>query len=144
MPIPSLDIALRWSVLAKGKGQPFVGSDFAACTRYEVSRRCDIEAWPRLVSFPVNYEWCLCGNVLEEGDGQITYNGGTLTYHLAGRYLTLETVMAQAVDRQLCVSAIDVRNRELFTCVPLKIGPTESECGKGRKFYPNPSIVLIP
>ncbi|QNP40599.1 hypothetical protein [Lysobacter solisilvae (ex Woo and Kim 2020)] len=143
-PVPSLDIALRWSVLETGESQPFVGKDFASCTRTTVSRRCTIEAWPRLMVFPVDYQWCLCGKVLEPGEGEVEHAGGTLRYELAGRHLTIETGMGDAVDCELCVSAIDARGRELFTCVPLEKGPMETACGPGRKFYPRPRIELVP
>ena len=143
-PIPSLDIALRWDVIEKGKGSPFIGRDFAPCERYEVSRRCTIEAWPRLVVFPVDYQWCLCGDVLEEGEGEVEHADGTLSYHLEGRHLTVETAMGDDVDCELCVSAIDARGRELFTCVQLTNAATETSCGAGRFFYPKPSFELIP
>lgn len=143
-PIPSLDIAIRWSVTGQGEGSTFIGRDFAVCTRYDVSRRATIEAWPKLVAFPVDYQWCLCGTVLEPGDGEVTVDGHTITYHLDGRYLTLDTELGAAVDCELCVSAIDARGRELFTCVPLKQGPTETKCGKGRRFIEIPPIQLIP
>ncbi|MFZ5817345.1 MAG: hypothetical protein ACOY93_18940 [Bacillota bacterium] len=142
-PIPTLDIALRWEVMEKGEGTPFVGADFAACTRYTVSRRCTVEAWPRLMAFPVNYQWCLCGTVLQ-GQGKLQHAGGSIAYRVDGRYLTLETEMGQAVDCELCVSAVDAKSRELFTCVPLQIGPTETDCGRGRRFYPKPKLEWIP
>lgn len=143
-PIPSLDIAARWTVRESGEATTFIGRDFATCTRTEVSRRCTIEAWPRLVVFPVNYQWCLCGKVLAEGEGEVTHAGGTLHYQLEGRHLTLETGMAQTLDCELCVSAIDATGRELFTCVPLQMASTDTKCGKGRKFYPKHALELIP
>lgn len=145
-PIPVLDIATRWSVTKQGelKGIPFIGPDFAPCSRYEVARRCEIEAWPRLVAFPVNYQWCLCGTVLEEGNGEVAHGGGTITYELAGRHLTIDVELGRSIDCDLCVSAIDAKNRELFTCVQLEQGPTDTTCGKGRKFYPKPSLEFIP
>lgn len=143
-PVPALDIAIGSSVTGKGASFAFIGKDFAPCTRYEVSRHIVVEAWPRLVKFPVNYQWCLCGTVLQPGKGQINHGGGVVTYALDGRHLTLDTEIGRAIDCELCVSAIDAKNRELFTCVRLKEPSTDTKCGKGRKFYPKPKFEIIP
>jgi hypothetical protein len=143
-PIPALDIALRWSVLQRGESFTYINGNFATCTRYEVSRRCTIEAWPKLVVFPVNYQWCLCGQVLTEGSGKVAHAGGSIAYTLTGRELVLETGMAESVDCELCVSAIDSRGRELFTCVPLQSDPTDTNCGKPRRFIEKPKFEIIP
>lgn len=144
-PIPRLDIALRWSVLeTAAEGLSYIGKNFAACTRKEVSRRATIEAWPRLLTFPVSYQFCLCGQVLEQGKGEVNVAGGTLQYMLDGRHLTVDTEMGQVVDCELCVSAIDARGRELFSCTQLTCGATETTCGKGRTFYPKPKLEWLP
>lgn len=144
-PIPQLDIALRWDVLETAKeGVTVIGKDFATCTRREVRRRATLEAWPRLVTFPVSYQWCLCGQVLTSGEGEVNIAGDTLRYTLVGRQLTLDTEMGQAVDCELCVSAIDARGRELFSCVQLERVGTEETCSQGRRFYPIPKLEWIP
>lgn len=144
-PIPQLDIALRWSITERAKeGLEYISGNFAACTRSEVSRRATLEAWPRLVVFPVDYQWCLCGQVLEPGEGEVTLAGGVLRYTLQGRQLTVDTEMGQALDCELCVSAIDARGRELFSCMRLSCEATDTVCGPGRIFRPKPRLELIP
>jgi hypothetical protein len=144
-PIPTLDIAVRWDVMERSKNaMPVVGPNFAMCSLADVSRRATVEAWPKLMAFPVNYQWCLAGTGLKEPEGKVQLDGGIVTYKLNGRYLTLETEMGQAVDAQLCVSAIDAKGRELFTCAPLQMGGTDRQCGPGRRFFPKPTIELIP
>ena len=142
-PAPALDITVRWDVLKEGEGTPSLNKDFAPCNTFEVSRRCTIEAWPRLVSFPVDYQWCLCGTVLTEGMGEVEAPSGPIAYELSGRYLVLTTTMGQAVDCELCVSAIDARQRELFTCVPLQVGKTETRCGAPKRFIPKLDLEII-
>lgn len=143
-PIPELDIALRWDVIERGESFSYIGPNFAPCSRAEVARRCSIEAWPKLMTFPVTYQWCLCGTVLTDGEGSVATPSGPVQYKVKGRFLELTTSMAQALDCELCVSAIDARNRELFTCVPLKISGTETTCGKPKRFLPKPRLELIP
>lgn len=143
-PIPALDIATRWSIIERGEGTPVPGKDFAMCVRSPVSRRCVVEAWPKLVAFPVNYQWCLCGQVLSEAEGEVSHAGGTVHYSLQGRFLTLETKTGEGLDCELCVSAIDHRGRELFTCVRLQQDATDTVCGPGRRFYPAVDLDLVP
>lgn len=143
-PVPTLDLALRWSETETGERTTFPGSHFQLCERYEVARRCDVEAWPRLVAFPVDYQWCLCGTVLDEGEGELEHAGATIRYRIDGRHLEFETELGAAIDCELCVSAIDARGHELFTCVPLQRDGTETKCRGGRDFYPKPSVELIP
>jgi hypothetical protein len=144
-PIPTLDIALRWTVLeSAAEGVTYIGKDDAVCVRKDVSRRATLEAWPRLVTFPVNYRWCLSGQVLEQGKGEINVAGGTLLFELEGRYLTIDTEMGHLVDCELCVSAIDAIGGELFSCVPLKCDASETYCGRSRPVYPKAKLEWIP
>jgi len=68
--------------------------------------------------------------VIEEGEGTVPTSNGPLAYTLTGRRLTLETEMGQNVDCQLCVSAIDARGQELFTCIQLTQKGIETRCRK--------------
>ena len=130
-PVPTLDIALRWSVIKAGdEGEAYFQKNLARCTRVEVARRATIEAWPRLLSFPVDFRWCLDGRVLEPGEGEVQTASGMLRYQVAGRGLTLETEVGQAVDSSLCVSAIDARGRELFSCTRLRCEGSDERCSK--------------
>ena len=40
--------------------------------------------------YAVDYEWCLCGTVLDEGDGEVVSPDGPLTYTLEGRRLRIQ------------------------------------------------------
>lgn len=129
-PVPRLDIGARWSVIERGEVTEFIRPDCSYCRSAPV-RRCGVfEAWPRLLAFPVDYQFCLCGKVIEEGEGQVETAGGPLTYTLSGRRLYIETEMGQAVDCELCVSAIDSRGRELFTCIRVSQPGIETVCRK--------------
>lgn len=127
-PTPSLDIAARWSVLERGEVSEYITPDCSFCRSSPV-RRCGIfEAWPRLAAFPIDYQWCLCGEILDEGNGEVSTKHGTLAYRLTGRRLYIETEMAQMVDCELCVSAIDARDMELYTCIHLNKSGIEKIC----------------
>lgn len=127
-PIPQLDIAGRWSVVERGPSTQYITPDCRYCTSRPVRRIGHFEAWPRLVAFPIDYEFCLCGTVLVEGEGTVSTANGPLDYKLEGRRLTIETDMGQNVDCELCISAIDARGQELFTCTQLSQRGIESRC----------------
>ncbi|HUF10356.1 MAG TPA: hypothetical protein VMO47_13635, partial [Rhodothermales bacterium] len=80
------------------------------------------------LAFPIDYQWCLCGTVLQEGEGSVTSTTGTLSYKLEGRRLTIESEMAQDISCELCVSAIGARDRELFTCIQLQKPGIDRQC----------------
>jgi hypothetical protein len=142
-PIPSLDIAARWSVLERGEVTEYITPDCSFCRSNPV-RWCGIfEAWPRLVAFPIDYQWCLCGEVLEEGSGEVSTTHGPLAYRLVGRRLYIETEMAQSIDCELCVSAIDARGLELYTCIRLNQSGIEKRCRKCDPRSPNVRIEML-
>jgi hypothetical protein len=129
-PVPRLDIAARWSVLERGEVNEYITPDCSFCRSNPV-RWCGIfEAWPSLMAFPIDYQWCLCGKVIAEGEGEVSTPSGPLTYKLTGRRLCIETEMGQDVDCELCVSAIDARRQELFTCIQLSQSGLETQCRK--------------
>lgn len=143
-PVPQLDLAAHWSVLERGEVDEYITHNCEFCRSAPV-RRCGlIEAWPRLMAFPVDYQWCLCGRVLEEGEGEVPSPDGPLSYRLEGRQLWIETDMGQSVDCEVCVSAIDRRGLELFTCMQLSQPGIEKRCracDPSRKDY---RVELIP
>ncbi|MBN1447325.1 MAG: hypothetical protein JXA28_05290 [Bacteroidetes bacterium] len=141
-PTPSLDIAARWSVLERGEVSEYITPDCSFCRSYPVSRCGIFEAWPRLAAFPIEYQWCLCGEVLEEGSGEVSTANGPLAYRLVGRRLYIETEMAQAVDCELCVSAIDARGMELYTCIRINQSGIEKRCRKCNPRKPNVRIEM--
>ena len=71
------------------------------------------EAVPKLMPFPIDYQWCLCGTVIEEGEGEVGPADRRLRYKLQGRRLMVQTqALGDDIDCQLCVSAIDARGQE--------------------------------
>jgi hypothetical protein len=127
-PIPQLDIAAQWAVAERGPVQEYISADCSRCTSSEV-RWCGVfEAWPRLVAFPVDYQWCLCGTVLTGGEGQVQSADGPIAYTLSGRHLRIEGDLGQSIRCELCVSAIDARGRELFTCITLGQPGVQTVC----------------
>lgn len=142
-PTPSLDIAARWSVLERGEVSEHITPDCSFCRSNPV-RWCGIfEAWPRLAAFPIDYQWCLCGEVIEEGSGEVSTKYGPLAYRLVGRRLYIETEMAQSVGCELCVSAIDARGLELFTCIQLNQSGIEKYCRKCDPRKPNVRVEIL-
>ncbi len=87
-----------------------------------------IEAWPRLAPFPIDYQWCLCGHVLEEGSGEVDGSDGPLTYTLADRKLRIEGELGESIDCEVCVSAIDARGHELYECLTISQSGVETTC----------------
>jgi len=139
-PVPKLDIAARWSVLERGEVTDFIAPDGAFCRTTQVCWCGVFEAWPKLMAFPIDYQWCLCGKVLEEGEGSVDSPHGPLEYKLRGRRLWIETEMGQSVNCELCVSAIDARGQELFTCIQLSQPGIETRC---RKYVPKATYLKI-
>jgi len=130
-PASKLDINASWYVAERGEVRQYITDDCSFCRSSHVRWCGEFEAWPRLMAFPVNYEWCLCGNVLKDGEGTINSAGGILKYKLQGRRLCIEaTQLGQSVDCELCVSAIDSRNVELFTCIQLSQPAVDTQCRK--------------
>lgn len=138
-PTPSLDVARRWTVLERGEVTESITPDCSFCRSSPVSRCGVFEAWPRLAAFPVDYQWCLCGEVLEGERGDVDTRYGSLSWRVDGRRLFIETEMGQEVDCELCVSAVDARGMELFTCIRINIPGIEKNC---RKCDPNQPIVV--
>ncbi len=143
-PIPQLDIAARWSVLERGEVSESITPDCFFCRSAPVRRHGIFEAWPRLMAFPIDYQWCLCGEVIEEGEGVVSTPDGGLAYKLAGRRLTVETEIGQSVDCELCISAIDAHGQELFTCIRLSQPGIEKNCRKCNPQGWNVSIETLP
>ena len=142
-PAPSLDIAARWSVLERGEVSEYITPNCSFCRSNPV-RQCGIfEAWSRLAAFPIDYQWCLCGEVLEDGTGEVSTKHGPLAYRLVGRRLYIETELAQPVDCELCVSAIDARGLELYTCIRLNQSGIEKRCRRCDPRRPNVRIEML-
>ena len=109
-PIPRLDIAALWSVAERGPVDEYISADCSRCRTSEVAWCGRFEAWPRLMAFPIDYQWCLCGTILDEGDGEVDSPHGPIAYSLSGRHLRIRGELGQSIECELCVSAIDHRN----------------------------------
>jgi hypothetical protein len=139
-PATSLDLNARWSVIESGDDTEWITPDCKFCKSSPVRRCGVIEAWPRLAAFPIDYQFCLCGEILEEGTGEVDTADGPLAYRLDGRTLYIETEMGQSVNCEVCVSAIDNRNLELYECLQLRKPGVEKRC---HQCDPNQPLVAI-
>jgi hypothetical protein len=130
-PVPRLEITSQWTVIERGDVTEYITPDCSYCKSAPV-RWCGLfEAVPKLMPFPIDYQWCLCGTVIAEGDGEVPSRTGPLSYKLKGRRLMIQTeILGQDVDCQLCISAIDGRGQEQFTCIRLSQPGIERRCKK--------------
>ena len=144
-PVPHLDLTSHWSVVEHGDVTEYITPDCSYCKSSPV-RWCGLfEAVPKLMPFPIDYQWCLCGTVIAEGEGEVTSGGGRLSYKLQGRRLMVQTeTLGQDVDCQLCVSAIDGRGQEQFTCIRLSQSGIERQCRKCVRRQPPLRSRLLP
>ncbi|MBK8621765.1 MAG: hypothetical protein IPN79_08370 [Saprospiraceae bacterium] len=119
-PIPSLDLDVRWYKLERGNVNHYITDDCKYCTSAEIRWRGVFTAKSKLLAFPVNYQWCLCGQVLDGKEGVIEVNGEKLKYTIRGNQLILDaTRINQSIKCQLCISAIDFKGREFFKCIKI-------------------------
>jgi hypothetical protein len=119
-PIPSLDIESRWIPIERGEVKQYITDDCRFCTSTETRWRGIFTAKPKLLSFPIDYQWCLCGNVLKDKEGVVEINGEKLKYKIEGNKLIIDaTKINQDITCQLCLSAIDNKRREFFKCLKL-------------------------
>lgn len=130
-PVAQLDVAGRWSVIERGEVTEYITNDCEYCRSSEVRWRGVFEAWPRLMAFPIDYQWCLCGQLLKDEKGEIATAQGKISYTLKGKRLTIETTdLGQDLTCELCVSAIDFTGRELFTCTNINQPGLDKTCRK--------------
>ncbi|MFE9785193.1 hypothetical protein ACFYO7_07425 [Nocardia salmonicida] len=112
-PVAGIDLGIGWEELERG--EPF--NPGPLCQRFPTRHRATIHAEPKLMALPVNYQWCLCGNILKPGKRTVSTGNGKLRYELDGRQLTIETTrIGQSFNCELCVSGIDARGQEVFAC----------------------------
>ncbi len=144
-PTPRLDITARWSVLDRGEINELITADCSYCREAPVRWCGYFEAVPRLMPFPIDYQWCLCGTVLEEGEGDVASGAGHLSYKLSGRRLMVQAQeLGQDILCELCVSAIDGRGQEQFTCIRLQQPGIQRCCRKCVPADRRYEIALVP
>ncbi|MBD8871160.1 hypothetical protein [Nocardioides donggukensis] len=127
-PVAQLDLTQRWCVAERGPVEEYISADCSRCTTSEVAWRGVIEAWPRLAPFPIDYQWCVCGQVLEEDSGEVQGPDGPISYKLVDRKLCLRGQLGQTIDCEVCVSAIDARGHELYTCLTVLQPGEQTTC----------------
>jgi hypothetical protein len=130
-PTPSLLIGGEWEVISEqkiGEGtETYVFRGMIREAKYEIfarEQRGDFEALPRLMAYPIDFEWCLAGNILT-GNGSVQIHNTRVRYSVDGDQCTLWTDRGNDLKAQLCVSAIDVRGLELFTCILIDFSGTD-------------------
>jgi hypothetical protein len=128
-PVPSVDISSSWTVIERGDVTNYVKPDCSYCTSSPV-RWCGLfEAVPKLMPFPIDYQWCLCGTVLADGEGEVSSAGGNLRYKVKGKQLMIQSeTLGEDIDCQLCLSAIDERGLEQFKCISLNQPGIQTTC----------------
>jgi hypothetical protein len=128
-PAAELELTAHWSVAERGEVTVLV-TDFEYCESSPVAWSGVFEARPKLMAFPVDYQWCLCGQILQKGKGFLRQStGGEISYRLDGRILQIRTEKGVGIDCELCVSAIH-RGLEFFRCLPLSKPGIETRCRK--------------
>ncbi|WP_164200459.1 hypothetical protein [[Micrococcus luteus] ATCC 49442] len=127
-PVAQLDLTQRWWVAERGPVEKYISADCARCTTSEVAWYGVIEAWPRLAPFPIDYQWCLCGHVLDGDSGDVPGPDGPISYKLVGRELCITGQLGQTIDCEVCVSAIDARGHELYTCLTILQPGVQTTC----------------
>ena len=110
-PTASLGITGTWFVIGRAQ---------ASAIADHVAWRGTFQADARNFVLPVDYQWCFDGHVLTEGVGSVqSATGGVVRFGTEGPELWLESSTGETLEGELCVSALDAWQRELFTCVPL-------------------------
>jgi hypothetical protein len=84
------------------------------------------QARPRLLAYPIDFQWCINGQVLMPGDGEVNVHGKIAAYHVDRDRLVLTTGLGDRFAAEICVSGIDAFQRELFTCVSTERSGTEN------------------
>ncbi len=144
-PIPSLAIRERCSVVERGEITETLTADCALCRSSPVRWCCVFDALPRLMPFPIDLQWCLCGTVIEPGKGEIDTASGLLAYQLAGTRLMVQaTELGQDIHCELCVSAIDGRGQEQFECLRLDKPGIDTQCRACVPTKRRYDLVLLP
>nr|WP_281720583.1 hypothetical protein [Nitrosomonas nitrosa] len=130
-PVPELAIRSHWSVIERGEVTESITPDCQFCKSAPV-RWCGLfEAVPKLMPFPIDSQWCLCGTVIAEGEGQVHTSSGPLDYQLKGRRLIVRSqTLGEDIHCQLCISAIDARGFEHYKCIRLDQPGIEKICRK--------------
>lgn len=140
---PTVGLTESWRVIEKGKEETFTNKDCITCVRYDVAWYGVIEAQPRLLSYPIDYQWCLCGHVLEDESGELQIASGTIRYEICGKRLHLWTTLGQALACELCISAIDHRDREFFTCIKVNQPGSKTRCCQPGRTIPKIPIQYL-
>ena len=127
-PVASLELTQHWSIISRGEQTNYITENCEYCVSSPVSRCGVFEAKTRLVPFPAQYAWCVCGHQVEEGQGELDTANGPLAYRVAGNRLYLETEMGESMDCEVCVSVVDAHQVERHACVRAKQDGIDRQC----------------
>ncbi|GAB2813883.1 hypothetical protein [Ferruginibacter profundus] len=144
-PIPSLEITSKWLAAERGEVKEYITDDCRFCRSSQVRWRGIFEAKSKLMAFPIDYEWCFCGQVLKDAEGEISYLGNKLSYKVNRNKLVIETTtLGQNINCELCVSAIDNRGQELFVCTKVVKSGLDVKCRKCGEKKPLVDLIYQP
>jgi hypothetical protein len=139
--IPALEIVSKWVALERDNLKEYITDDCQFCRSSDVKWRGIFEAKTKLMAFPIDYQWCFCGEVLTDKEGEIVYQGNKISYKIMTNKLVIETSeIGQSINCELCVSAIDIKGRELFACTKIAKNGTDVRC---RKCGDKPKLVDV-
>jgi hypothetical protein len=129
--IPALEIVSKWVALERDNIKEYITDDCQFCRSSDVRWRGIFEAKTKLMAFPIDYQWCFCGEVLKDPEGEIVFLSNKFTYKKTSNKLIIEAAeIGQSFNCELCVSAIDFKGRELFVCTKVTKKGTDVKCRK--------------
>jgi hypothetical protein len=144
-PIPSLEIASKWIAVDRDNIHEYITADCQYCTASDVRWRGVFNAKAKLMAYPIDFQWCLCGEVLQDKEGVIEHMGNKISYKVNGSKLIIEsTTIGQDINCEVCVSAIDFRGQELFVCTKANKDGHEVKCRKCGDKKPLVDFIHLP
>lgn len=142
-PTPTVALATNWTTLKSGDRLDPILVNGECCPAYEASMKCKITAWPKLLAFPVDIQWCIDGKILLKADGKVFTRSGELEYKMNGRFLEIKTSIGQMVKSEVCVSIIDAKGIEIFVCKKIGTNGIKTDC-PSKRIKVIPGFELLP
>ena len=136
-PTPTVTLNSNWTTVERGERLDPRLVDGECCPAYEAAQKCKITAWPKLLAFPVDIQWCIDGIILKDEEGKVFTKSGELGFKVNGRFLEITTSIGQKVNSKVCVSVIDAKGIEVFVCTKIVTDGIGTDC-------PSERITIIP